>query len=335
MTHEELAFVNLQLAGMLRSGIPLEGALRQLGLDMRRGRLRRELEQLNAALANGIPLGEALAARDLPEFYVRMLQAGARNNDLPAVLNIVADYYQRAHLVWTRLKGLMVYPAIVLLAALGLSLFLTFLVAGLIREIPDLADGITDGQGLAGVSARLWAPVTALALVAGALLVFLAVPGLRRAWRWYLPGFKQAAISQVASMLALLLKGGSHLNDALGLVGQMEKGTPAGAEIARWQEQLAAGRGKFAELAVGRKVFPPLFYWLVAGSGEELADGFQRAADVYHMRATHRIELLLYAALPISVLLLGLLIVGQMYPILKVIGSTFRFLGEMGGGIGD
>src|SRR5437016_3947732 len=52
---------------MLKTGIPLEGALRQLCETMRRGRLRTELELLQADLAKGAPLREAVAARKLPE----------------------------------------------------------------------------------------------------------------------------------------------------------------------------------------------------------------------------------------------------------------------------
>ena len=44
MNHTELAFVNQQLADMLRCGIPLEGGLRQLCQNMNRGRLRKELQ---------------------------------------------------------------------------------------------------------------------------------------------------------------------------------------------------------------------------------------------------------------------------------------------------
>ena len=40
MKLDEFAFVNLQLAGMLKCGIPLEGALKQLCATMRRGGLR-------------------------------------------------------------------------------------------------------------------------------------------------------------------------------------------------------------------------------------------------------------------------------------------------------
>ena len=127
MKYDEFAFLNQQLADMVRDGIPLEGALRRLCAEMQRGALRSELEKLEADLAKGTPLRQAVRARQLPELYGQMLEIGAQSNDLPAVLTLLADYYQRRHLIWTRLKGLMVYPAIVLVGAFLLSCFLSFL----------------------------------------------------------------------------------------------------------------------------------------------------------------------------------------------------------------
>ena len=112
--YDELAFLNQQLAGMLKAGIPLEAALRQLCLSMRRGRLRSELEALQADLTQGTPLESALAGRRLPDFYKEMVRVGAKSNNLPAILTLLADYYQRVHALWTRLKTLLIYPLIVL-----------------------------------------------------------------------------------------------------------------------------------------------------------------------------------------------------------------------------
>src|SRR5262245_33729593 len=120
MNNDELAFFNQQLAAMLRDGIPLEGALKQLCAGMKVGPLRNEMTQLENDLARGTPLNEAISRRALPEFYVRMIGAGARSNDLPGVLTLLADYYQRTNAVWNRLKGLMVYPFLVLLVSVGM-----------------------------------------------------------------------------------------------------------------------------------------------------------------------------------------------------------------------
>ena len=60
MKYDEFAFFNQQLAAMLRDGIPLEGALRRLCPEMRRGTLRDELQTLEADLAKGTPMADAL-----------------------------------------------------------------------------------------------------------------------------------------------------------------------------------------------------------------------------------------------------------------------------------
>src|ERR1700688_4556459 len=137
MKLDEFAFFNQQLAAMLRDGIPLESALGQLCSSMRRGDLRDELEKLRADLANGVPIQQALASRKLPPFYVQMIQVGVKSNDLPGVLTRVADYYQRANLIGMRLKGLMVYPLIVLLATVALSVWLAFFVFQLYRSFGE------------------------------------------------------------------------------------------------------------------------------------------------------------------------------------------------------
>src|SRR5437868_4819776 len=138
MQYDELAFVNLQLAGMLRSGIPLEGALRQLSTTLRRGDLQGAFRKLEADLAKGIPLREAIVARQLPDLYRRMILIGAQGNDLPGMLVLLADHYQRSNAITTRLKGLMVYPTLVLLAALALSSFLAVFFRTFTRELPQI-----------------------------------------------------------------------------------------------------------------------------------------------------------------------------------------------------
>src|SRR5688500_9439934 len=86
MNQDEFAFFNQQLAAMLRDGIPLEGALRRLCQEMSRGKLRSELELLEADLAKGTPLGDALAVRQLPDLYKRMMVVGVKSGSLPGAL---------------------------------------------------------------------------------------------------------------------------------------------------------------------------------------------------------------------------------------------------------
>lgn len=318
MKNDEFAFLNQQLAAMLRDGIPLESALRRLCADMRQGALRSELEKLEADLAKGRPLREAVRERQLPELYRQMLEVGAQSNDLPGILTMLADHYQRRHVVAARLKGLMVYPTIVLFGAFLLSCFLSFILSKFIDAVGPM-NFLSVQQGMMPrVLIALWVPPVLLGFAVTALGVALATPHVRRALRWRLPAFKEASLAQIASALALMLKSGVPLDNALGLVEQLEKDTPAQAEIARWRQRLAAGQGKPSEMMADGRLFPPLFAWTVSQAGEDVAAGFQRAAETYQSRASYRTEVLLYSALPCSVLALGMMIVGQIQPVLAV-----------------
>ncbi|HEX7471074.1 MAG TPA: type II secretion system F family protein, partial [Verrucomicrobiae bacterium] len=189
MKTDEFAFFNQQLSAMLRDGIPLEGALRRLCQEMRRGTLRAELESLEADLAKGTPLTDALATRQLPELYKRMLLVGVKSGDLPAVLTLLADHYQRQHSIWTRLKGLMVYPMIVLISAFVLSCFLSLLLS---PTIPDMTALLGDRFKTPNILIGLWLSPVLLGLAVVAMCVGVSVASVRRALRWRLPAFKEA-----------------------------------------------------------------------------------------------------------------------------------------------
>ena len=330
MKYETLAFFNQQLGTMLRQGIPLEGALQQLCANMQRGELRGEMEQLAADLKAGTPLDNALAVRKLPPFYVQMVRVGVRSNDLPGMLLMLADYYRQVDLVWTRLKGLMVYPLLVLVAAFGVSCLFTYFFSkfGHVGGENGFLVQLSGAPFPPAFLVSVWVPPVVLGTVLLLAIIALATPSLNRRLLWRLPAFKEAKLAQFASAMQLMLKSGGELSDALALAGQLEHGTPAGAEVSHWQERLKAGRGKFAEMAAPSRAFPPLFLWLVGNAGEDLAAGFKRAAEIYTARATYRIEMFLYAALPFAVLGLGMMILFQVLPVLRILAATMNSLGS-------
>jgi type II secretory pathway component PulF len=332
MKLDEFAFFNQQLAAMLRDGIPLESALGQLCASMRRGELRDELEKLRADLANGVPIKQALAARKLPQFYVQMIQVGVQSNDLPGILTLVADYYQSSNLIWTRLKGLMAYPLIVLGGTLVLSVFLAVLFGGMFGLMPNMfTELLFVGSplplftyfSLSVTAVGLWAPVVVLAVLSGAVGVAVAWPKFRSWLRWRLPGFREASLWQVASTMGIMLKGGCSLDDTLGLMAQLEKDSAAAGDLAEWRKRLASGHGDFATMALPTKQFPPLFIWLVASGRSDLMAGLKRAAEIYHARAEYRTEILLQAVLPVSVIVLGALIFTQVFTLVQAIIGSF------------
>jgi type II secretory pathway component PulF len=334
MKQDEFAFFNQQLAAMLRDGIPLEGALRRLCNEMRAGRLRTELQALESDLAKGVPIAEALAPRQLPELYKRMILVGVKGGDLPGALTMLADYFQRQNSVMTRLKSMMVYPLIVLFAAFLISVLLAFAWSCVIGPtFKDIFAGM--GVKLPGITLfafstlqTIWVFPLAICLLFLATLSLIFLPGLRGRVMWRLPAFKEATVSRIASSIALLLKNGVSLPDAIALTGQLETSSLAAADLQQWRQRLAAGVVKFSEVAAGNRLIPPMFVWIVSGAGENLADGFRRAADIYHARALYRTEVALYSVLPVTslflggvILSLGMLVISMFLPMIVMLDN--------------
>ena len=120
---------------------------------------------LEADLARGVPLKEALARRALPDLYRQMVEMGARSNDLPGVLTLLADHYHRANALWTRLKGLMVYPLLVILVSLGLTVLISL---NFSRFMTQFCEQDRLPSAVLHVSQVIWVPPIVLALAAAA-----------------------------------------------------------------------------------------------------------------------------------------------------------------------
>lgn len=334
MKYDEFAFLNQQLAAMLRDGIPLEGALKRLCEEMHRGELRNELQALEADLSRGVPMAEALKPRQLPELYKRMLLVGVKSGDLPGVLTMLADYFQWQSSIWMRLKGLMVYPLIVLLVAFILSCFISFLLNNFIwNNFESISNYMGGSLFSSAIQSGLWLSPVCIGVIFAAALIAAAVSPVREKLRWTLPAFREASLAQIAWAISLMLKCGVPLNDALAFAEQMESGTRAERDIAHWRRRLASGRGKFSEMTAAadqpsRGVFPPLFIWTVAQSGEDLKSGFSRAAEMYQARAAHRVEMFLYSALPCAIIALAAMIIAQVQP---VVAAVMSFVNAIGG----
>jgi type II secretory pathway component PulF len=325
MSNDEFAFFNQQLAAMLREGIPLEGALKQLSAGMRNESLRAEISQLEADLARGVPLKEALARRSLPELYRRMVEIGARSNDLPGVLTLLADHYHRVNALWTRLKGLMVYPLIVVIVSIGLTLAVSLTFRRFMTEFYVLMAPPTS------LLVAAWVPPIVLSLVALVGLGAVFIPSWRARLRWRLPAFREASLAQLASAMALMLKNGVTLPEALALAQATESDTPASPALGRWRQLIESGQGKPAQWTGDNRPLPPLFLWLVQKGGEDVGAGFQKAAEIYQARAAYRTELALYGALPVSILVLGQMVLWQAVPLFR---SMIWLMDMLGGATG-
>jgi type II secretory pathway component PulF len=177
----------------------------------------------------------------------------------------------------------------------------------------------------------IWLPPILIGVLLAAALVVLSVPKWRAQARWRLPGFRETSLAQLAAAIALMLKSGTPFPEALAFAESIESDSPAAGALRQWRSLLQEGQGKPAQWPQSLRPFPPMFLWLVRKGGEDMSAGFQKAAEIYRSRASYKIELLLYGALPMSVLLLGQMVIWQVAPVFRMLVWLMNSLGgDMG-----
>lgn len=320
MNSSELTFFNHQLAGMLKAGVPLEGALKEVARTAGSPQVRNELELLEKDLAAGTSLRVALEERAFPELFKRVLQAGADSGDLPGLLLMLAGHYERVSALRSRLATFMVYPLILLACCVLLSAGFSLGLLWLGREM-GFFDALSEIRLILTVSLP---PVVFLAL----LLTLGGIAWSRRCrlWLlWRLPVARDHSLALMASTTATLLKSGMALDQVWVMLAMLESGSAMEREVLRWRKAAANGSARFHQMAMGSGLVPPMFIWLVEQGGENLAEGFRRAADVYQQRSIQLGDVLLSAAMPFGLVAVSTLVVAQMVAIWQLLRSQMAF----------
>jgi type IV pilus assembly protein PilC len=133
-----------QLAGLLRAGLPLAGALELLADAASRGGLPRIVRTVAGDILRGLPFSAALARHPdaFGALYCQLIAVGEMAGALPAVLSRLADDRERAASQRAKLRAALAYPVMVLLLSLAIT-------AGLLIGVVPTFKTIFDGFGAA------------------------------------------------------------------------------------------------------------------------------------------------------------------------------------------
>jgi type IV pilus assembly protein PilC len=217
---------NQQLAALLRAGIPILQAISMLRRRATSARLRAVLEEVEAAIRSGAALSQAFAAQGaiFPRIYTASILAGERSGALDEVLSRYVTYMRRSVALRRKIRGALAYPTFLLLASLGMVIFLTTFVvprmselfAGFGGNLPMVTQIVLAISGWLTGNIFWFAPL--VIAIAVALFIWsrtpqgqLTIDGL--VLKIPLAGrlLVQLAVAQAARSLATLLAGGITL----------------------------------------------------------------------------------------------------------------------------
>lgn len=245
-----LLLFNQELLALLEAGLHLNEALSTLLAKERKAGVARLLKTLVGELSKGRSFSDALGDQPerFPTVFVAVLRAAERTGDLPRALTRFIAYQLQFDLVRKKLVAACIYPAMLMLVGVSVTLFLLAYVvprfaaiyASAGREMPAasaalLAVGTFISQHallLLGLAALLLLGATAALRRTGwqgVVNVFLRLPGVAgRAEEFRLARFYRAA--------GLLLSSGVALPRALAMVaGLLSPAQQRGLTQARQQ----------------------------------------------------------------------------------------------------
>ncbi len=321
-----LSEVTRELAIMLAAGQDLDRALRFVVDNTRSPRARAVLGNVRDRVRAGSSLAAALAGepRSFSRLYIGLVRAGEAGGTLAATLDRLASLLERERSLTASLHAAMVYPALLVVAAIGSILFLLdyvlpqftpiFQQAG--AQLPAATQVLMTLGTVVGAAAPWLLLVTvALVLLARQLLARPAyrLPFDRFVLRLPVAGklLRETLAARLTRTLGSLLENGVPLIAALGIAKDALGNLAAAAAVEAAALRAKDGAGLSRPLAAAG-LFPARTIHLLQ-LGEEaaqLATMALKAAEIHDEQARLMIQRLVALAVPLITIAMGLAVAG-------------------------
>lgn len=327
------------LASLLAANVPLSRALTILYKESSNPVAAEKWRELHDLVIDGVPLADAMGrAPDVfPRVYVAMVEAGEAGGFLDVVLGQIADFQEREKELRGKVISAMMYPAVLLTLAFGVTIFL------LVFFIPRFQT-LFEGFGAA-------LPALTLAIVAisdavrhyGLWMVVGAGAGIyfarawfqressRRLWEsWLLrmpvvgPLAAKIAMARFCRMLGTLLGAGVSLISALNVARRSLGNQTLIDLVTDSTERVTKGEPLGASLADSRVLFAGSTLEMIAVAEESgrLDTELVRLAGVAEVTLDRQLKTAVALAEPLMLFLIagliGTIFIGMVIPIFTI-----------------
>ena len=329
----EVGVIYSQLGDLLTAGVPLLRAmtiLAKVGLSDRAARLMVEVREDVAA---GETLADAMGkhTQAFSGLHTAVIRAGERAGFLEDALHSLAGYIERQDELSGKVRGAMIYPAVLMSAG---GAIVTFLLVWLVPRFQPMFARMElplPTAVLFGLSNLLRHH---LAMVLGAIVV--AVVGTRAilrsrtgrtVWETYrlrLPilgkVLRMVGVTRFCRVLGTMLANGVPILQALAIAKDATGSSIMAAHIQQAAENVRAG-DSLAEPLDRSGLFPPEIVEMIAVGEEsnQLETVLVRTADTVDRRTTRQVDQAVRLIEPIILILLaglvGFIAMGLLYPV--------------------
>lgn len=342
ITTRDIVIFTRQFATMINSGLPLVQSLDILGEQTENPALRKTIQETLYDVESGHTLADAMGKHPkvFTELFVNMVAAGEAGGILDTILLRLATFLEKNDALVRKIKGAMVYPAVIFSVAGGaVTILLIFVIptfqtmfesAGIPLPMPtriviamsEFLQGYWWALG-AGIAAAVVAFKQFVATSGGRLLVdklMLNLPILGDMQR-------KAAVARFTRTLGTLVSSGVSILEGLEITAKTAGNRVIHDAVMGSRASIAGGETIAGPLKESG-VFPPMVVQMI-NVGEQtggLDEMLTKIADFYDEEVDAAVETLLSAMEPIFIVFLGAIVGGMivaMYlPIFDMINAV-------------
>ena len=333
-----------QLATLVNAGLPLMRGIEVLKRQMKDPQMVEALNGIGENIAAGGTFSESLTQypKIFDHLYVNMVKAGEAGGVLEVVLGRLAEFAEKSEKIKNKVKGAMIYPIVVLVAAIGITAFL------LVAVIPKFQQVFNDMLGGAALP-----PITQFVIDASgfvqhnglqiflavvAFVVLMKIVGKTEKGAYFFDVLKlkmpvtgtltqRSAVSKFTRTLGTLLSSGVPILQSLTITRDTTGNRVLTKAIQNVHDSVKEGESMTQPLSAC-KVFPPMVVSMVE-VGEEtgaLADMLTRIANTYDDEVDNAVAGMTAAIEPALIIVLavvvGTIVIAMFLPMVKIIGSV-------------
>jgi len=341
VTTKDILVFTRQFSVMIDAGLPLVQALDILGTQADNPAFKKVLLTVKGRVEAGSTFADALAEHPkvFDELFVQLTRAGEIGGILDTILQRLGAYIEKNEKLARRVKGAMVYPAVVLCIAVGVLIVLLAFVTPTFEKMfkdfggampaptqfmIDLSHGlITYWYWFAGVPTAIFF----------AFRAFVHNPRGRELWDAFVlktPMFgtlvRKVAVARFTRTLGTMISSGVPILDALEIVAKSAGNKTVERSILYVRAKISEGKNMASPLAE-TKVFPPMVVQMI-GVGEAtgaMDQMLSKIADFYDDEVDVAVGALTSMLEPLMMVFIGGMVGGFMVamylPIFSIAGN--------------
>ncbi|MEJ2202894.1 MAG: type II secretion system F family protein [Gemmatimonadota bacterium] len=331
-----------QFATMINSGLPLVQSLDILAEQTENQTLRKTIQEVLYDVESGHTLADAMGRHPkiFSELFVNMVAAGEAGGILDTILLRLATFLEKNDALRRKIKGAMVYPAVILSVAVAAIIILLVFVIPTFQSMFESA-GVPlplPTRIVIAMSAFLqaywWAVAAGAAILVVAVRQFYQTDGGRLLIDRMLLGFpilgdvqRKAAVARFTRTLGTLVSSGVSILEGLEITAKTAGNRVIHDAVMGSRASIAGGETIAGPLKESG-VFPPMVVQMI-NVGEQtggLDEMLSKIADFYDEEVDAAVETLLSAMEPVMIVVLGVVVGGMivaMYlPIFDMINAV-------------